>query len=59
MRFMRERPMLAAAVAFMHFPILMGLWVMAAETFADLRERLSVGDSPSAAMTAGHRSAAT
>jgi hypothetical protein len=36
-RLLRDRPLLAAALAFMHFPVFMGLWVMAAEALADAR----------------------
>lgn len=37
----RERPLLAASVAFLHFPLIMGVWVMAAETLAGWRRSLA------------------
>lgn len=57
--FVRRRPLLAAILAFMHFPIFMGLWVMATETAADVRARLSAGDDRLATLTGGRRSAAS
>lgn len=50
MRSVRDRPLLAAALAFMHFPIFMGLWVMATEMAADVRARLERGGRKIAAL---------
>jgi len=40
-RFVRERPLLGVGLAVLHYPILMGLWVMASETLSERREALA------------------
>ena len=54
MGFVRRRPLVAAVLTFMHFPIFMGLWVWATEALAELRDALARGDGP-AKLLAGQR----
>ncbi len=41
MRFLRERPRIAAILAFLHLPALTGLFVMAAERLGEKRGGLT------------------